>query len=221
MPANQHTTRIGYVVKRYPRFSETFIVNEILAHEASGLDVEIFALRPSVDSHFQNAISQVRAPVNYLPSGSVKSSSFWDACRKGGEKFDRLWPALSEARFSTVSEANQAIELARQIRRKKITHLHAHFATSATAVAQLAARIAGITYSTTMHAKDIFHETVNPEDLKSKIADAEFVVTVSDFNKKYLVREFGFEDKIHRIYNGLDLRVFDFSPPVSNSRPNG
>ena len=32
--------RVGYVVKRYPRYSETFIVNEILAHEKSGLDMD-------------------------------------------------------------------------------------------------------------------------------------------------------------------------------------
>ena len=57
---------VGYVVKRYPRFSETFIVNEVLAHEAAGLDVEIFSLRPPVDTHFQNRISEVRAPVTYL-----------------------------------------------------------------------------------------------------------------------------------------------------------
>ena len=38
------TPRVGYVVKRYPRFSETFIVNEILAHEAAGLPVDIFSL---------------------------------------------------------------------------------------------------------------------------------------------------------------------------------
>ena len=29
------SSRVGYVVKRYPRYSETFIVNEILAHEAA------------------------------------------------------------------------------------------------------------------------------------------------------------------------------------------
>ena len=46
--------RLAYVVKRYPRFSETFIVNEILQHEAAGIDLEIFSLRPSVDTHFQN-----------------------------------------------------------------------------------------------------------------------------------------------------------------------
>ena len=56
--------KIGYVLKRYPRYSETFVVNEILAHEAAGLEVEISALRPPSDTHFQDIISRVRAPVN-------------------------------------------------------------------------------------------------------------------------------------------------------------
>jgi hypothetical protein len=38
--------KVGYVVKRYPRYSETFIVNEILAHEAAGMEIEIFSLLP-------------------------------------------------------------------------------------------------------------------------------------------------------------------------------
>lgn len=210
--------KVGYVVKRYPRFSETFIVNEILAHEATGLDIEIFALRPSVDTHFQNLISQVRASVNYLPNGSVKSGTFWRECHKLRNKMPKLWSALSEAQNATVVEAFQAIELAKQIRDKRISHLHAHFATSATTVAQLAARIAGITYSVTMHAKDIFHESVVPEDLKSKIAESEFVVTVSDFNHAYLSNEYGFGDKIHRIYNGLDLNLFNYEEKAEPSR---
>ncbi|WLT39877.1 hypothetical protein NON20_11210 [Synechocystis sp. B12] len=61
---------IAYVVKRYPRYSETFIVNEILAHEAAGLDIKIFALRPPVDSHFQDKIARVKAPVTYIQKPS-------------------------------------------------------------------------------------------------------------------------------------------------------
>ena len=37
---------VGYVLKRYPRFSETFVVNEILALEKAGVQVDIFALGP-------------------------------------------------------------------------------------------------------------------------------------------------------------------------------
>lgn len=212
------TGRIGYVVKRYPRFSETFIVNEILAHESAGVDIDIFSLRPGVDTHFQDIIAQVRASVTYLPMGPVKSGSFWSECHRTGNRFPKLWQTMSEAKHATVLEASQAIELAREVRKRKIGHLHAHFATSSATVAQLAARIAGITYSVTMHAKDIFHESVVSEDLQSKIAESEFIVTVSDFNQQYLAAHFGFGGKIHRIYNGLDLSVFDYRPEPSPPR---
>ena len=58
--------RVGFVLKRYPRYSETFVVREILAHEEAGLSVEIFSLRPPDDAYFQDVIARVRAPVNYL-----------------------------------------------------------------------------------------------------------------------------------------------------------
>lgn len=211
-------SRVGYVVKRYPRFSETFIVNEILAHESAGLKLNIFALRPSVDTHFQNVISQVRASVKYLHNGSVKSSQFWKDCHESADQFPDLWKTLATGRHASVADAYQAVQLAGYVRDKKIEHLHAHFATSAATVARMAARIAGISYSITMHAKDIFHESVEPADLESKIADAKFIVTVSDFNKQYLSENYGHAKKIHRIYNGLDLKLFDFNPNSNRKR---
>ena len=66
--------RVAYVVKRYPRFSETFIVNEILAHESAGVQIDLFSLRPPVDTHFQDLISRVRAPLTYLSDGQGQSS---------------------------------------------------------------------------------------------------------------------------------------------------
>jgi len=47
--------RVGYVLKVYPRFSETFVVNEILAHERAGADLRIFSLRPPVGGRFHPA----------------------------------------------------------------------------------------------------------------------------------------------------------------------
>src|SRR5438128_3502001 len=72
MPVSE-PMRVGFVVKRYPRYSETFIVREILAHEQAGLGIEIFALRPPNDGHFQDLIARVRAQVNclYLPAEGV------------------------------------------------------------------------------------------------------------------------------------------------------
>lgn len=211
-------SRVGYVVKRYPRFSETFIVNEILAHESAGQKLNIFALRPSVDTHFQNVISEVRAPVKFLHNGTVRASQFWNACQEAGDQFPDLWKTLAMGRHASVADAHQAVQLAGYVRDKKIDHLHAHFATSAATVTRLAARIAGISYSVTMHAKDIFHESVEPADLESKIADAKFIVTVSDFNKQYLSETYGHAEKTHRIYNGLDLKLFGFNPDTNRKR---
>ena len=58
--------RIGYVLKVYPRFSETFIVTEILAREAQGEDLSIYALRPTTDARFHPEIARVAARVNWV-----------------------------------------------------------------------------------------------------------------------------------------------------------
>src|SRR5437867_594844 len=50
---------VGYIVRRYPRYSETFIVREILAHEEAGVEIDIFSLRPPNDGHFQDVIARV------------------------------------------------------------------------------------------------------------------------------------------------------------------
>ncbi|HET7781667.1 MAG TPA: colanic acid biosynthesis glycosyltransferase WcaL, partial [Arthrobacter sp.] len=58
--------RTGYVLKVYPRFSETFIVTEILAREAAGEDIHIFSLRQASDPRFHPELARVQAPVTYI-----------------------------------------------------------------------------------------------------------------------------------------------------------
>ena len=206
--------KIGYVVKRYPRYSETFIVNEILAHEAAGVELEIFSVLPPEDGHFQDVISRVRAPVTYLPSKGLKVAEFWSVLEQAGEIFPDGWLSLEAARGEDVRYVYQAVVLAREARLRAISHLHAHFATAATTVARLAARFAGLPYTFTAHAKDIFHESVRPADLRRKLADAAVAVTVSDYNIAYLRESYGPAARhVRRIYNGLDLERFPYRSP--------
>ena len=207
--------KIGYVLKRYPRYSETFVVNEILAHEAAGLEVEIFALRPPSDTHFQDIISRVRAPVNYLSASGIKATDFWTALGGAAVSSPGLWTALGEAGSEDAHDVYQAALLAREARLKGITHLHAHFATASTTVARLAAKFARIPYTFTAHAKDIFHESVCPEDFRRKLEYAAGVVTVSDYNLRYLRENYGpAAERTRRVYNGLDLQRFTYKAPL-------
>jgi colanic acid/amylovoran biosynthesis glycosyltransferase len=205
---------VAYVVKRYPRYSETFVVTEILEHEAAGIDLEIFALRPPCDTHFQDAIARVRAPVTYLPSEGVRTADFWAVLQQAAERLPGVWRTLADGTQEDSRNVYQAVLLAQHVTDRGITHLHAHFATSATSVARLAARMAGVPYSFTAHAKDIYGSEVRHDDLRSKLADAAAAVTVSEYNLAHLRRTYGTAAGcVTRIYNGLALDEFPYSVP--------
>ncbi|HUE76254.1 MAG TPA: glycosyltransferase, partial [Chloroflexota bacterium] len=207
--------RVGYVLKRYPRYSETFIVSEILAHEKAGLPVEIFSLRLPDDGHFQNAISRVRARVNYLPADNLRASDFWSSLKKANDVLPGVWSALETMRDDDARDVYQAALLAQAAQLRGITHLHAHFATSAATVARLAARFTGLPFTFTAHAKDIYHQDVRPDDLLTKLNDAAAVITVSDYNRAYLRETFGDAAmRVQRIYNGLQIEHLPFQLPL-------
>lgn len=208
--------RVAYVVKRYPRFSETFIVNEILAHEKAGLELEIISLYPPNDTHFQNALSRVRAPVTYLSASGLKALEFWNTLKQASCAVPGLYSRLSHSQYEEPNEVYQAALLAKLVREKNIDHLHAHFASTATSVARLASYFANVPYSFTAHAKDIFHDSVKPNELSQKLLDASAVITVSDYNVKFLQENY-MTNRLHRIYNGLDLETFSFEAPVQRS----
>ena len=210
--------RVGYVMKVYPRFSETFIVNEILAHEAAGLEVHIFSLRPPQETHFQDVIGRVRGSVTYLPDGSLKAEEFWRSLRDAGT-LPGVLDGMSAAQTATAAEIHAAIVLAHAVQLRGIEHLHAHFASSATTVARIAAAFAGIPYSFTAHAKDIFHESVRHEDLERKLSDAASIITVSNYNLKYLQQTFGpAATRVRHVNNGLELARFPYAAPTRRSR---
>ena len=208
-----HAPRVGYVLKRYPRFSETFVVNEILAHEAAGQEIEIFALRPVQETHFQEAIARVRAPVTRIPDRSRTPATLWGLLARAEAVFPGA-TARAIAAGGSADDVSQALAVALEARARGVGHLHAHFGTLATTVARIAAAIAGIGYSFTAHAKDIYHDYGKDTGLAQKLRDADAVVTVSDYNLAHLRRTCpAAEDRMARIYNGLDLQRFAWRAP--------
>jgi glycosyltransferase involved in cell wall biosynthesis len=192
--------RIGYVLKRFPRFSETFILNELLALQQLGVKCHVFSLLTPPEEPRHARLSQLRAPVTYLAKGQLD------------RPVDAVLFAGQEPKAVATLHA-KAAEVAKAARTAGISHLHAHFGSDATTVALLAARMLGGTFSFTAHARDIYHTYVSPavDDAKrrAKLSEAAFVVTVSDFNAAHL-RALCPEaaGRIHRLYNGIDLSLF-------------
>ncbi len=181
-------THVLYVLKRYPRLSETFVVREIRQLEAAGATVSIDALLPAESGLQHPEVASVRAAVRYIPRHPrLRSASVLFAHVRVGVRRPSAWIAcaLQARRYGTWRRFVQAGLVADRVRREGISHVHAHFATAACEVAQAAAAMSGVPFTVTAHAKDIFH-TDNIAHLARRVAGAASVVTVSEFNVEHL-----------------------------------
>lgn len=222
--AHTHGPR-AYVLKMYPRFSETFIVSEILAREAVGEELLIFSLRPSTDTRFHPELARVKAPVIRIeqPSSARSFWETWQECLEDERLADGLRSHLLELSELGHDDAIQAMTVARLALEHGVTQLHAHFASVATTVARAASGMTGLPYSFTTHAKDIFHEDVVISDLVHKAADAHHVIAISEFNRRYLASVLGPEltDRIVVVRNGLEIDRFPYRPRAIRALTEG
>jgi glycosyltransferase involved in cell wall biosynthesis len=120
---------------------------------------------------------------------------------------DRRTP-LSGPRKIYVKELLQAVALAdRLLAAPDVRHLHAHFAHGTTTITWHAARIAGLPFSFTGHARDIYAPDLNPRGLlRRKLEAARFAVTCSDASRVHL-RRIAPEAPVHLVYHGLSADI--------------
>ncbi|GAB4369999.1 MAG: glycosyltransferase family 4 protein [Acidobacteriota bacterium] len=211
---------IGYVLKMYPRFSETFIVSEILELERRGVPLTIISLKKPNDGRFHEDLARVRAGVKYLPERAVghplryarahlravrRAPGTWLGCLALALRhLPASWKGF--VRAPLVAEAAAA---------RGCTRLHAHFASLPAITAMFAARLLDVPFTFTAHAKDIYHEERSERLLAHLLHAAERVVTVSEFNRRHLRAVGGAElpeDRIALVYNHVDARAFTPSP---------
>lgn len=224
------TPKIAYLMKCFPRLSETFILHEVLELEQQGLPLRIFSLlRP--EGKINKAAQDVQAPITYIPRGFPIGAFFLLAA--AGKRFLKSpWRFLRTVITALVVYHHPATPrhlflaayLANQLEREGITHLHAHYANTPATVANMAHQFTGIPYSFTAHAKDIYLS--RKASLVYKMRHARFVATCTGYNQNYLTEQLAQRPEeaqlpIHRIHHGLNLRVFPepVTSPVHSTEP--
>lgn len=230
--------QIGYILKGYPRTSETFITNEIRLLEKMGMALSIFSVKKLEGQQNHAMVKDIKAPVTYLPQADPLSEarfSRWviDNVPKFSVSHALLFKkkplaylrALFECLVMSVQYRNGFFDLPREVFFKEflqagyianavmesgqIQHLHAHFCHGSTTIAMFASRMSGIPFSFTAHAKDIYLKELNPGNLlQKKMRRAEFLVTCTGANEEHLQRLAPKGTKIHKIYHGLDTDLF-------------
>src|SRR5438132_10398205 len=209
--------KIGYVVSTWPRLSQTFVLNEILALERCGLSLRIFSTKAPRAEPVNAKVAQVRAPVAYLNFRGCRRAILLANVRIAralpGRYFQAMIRALRYGRLGILWRFFQAGYLADLVRREHVTHLHAHFATGPTQVAMFTHELVRVPYTFTAHARDIYAET-EPGLLRAELECAQAVVTVSEYNRGYLHRiKPDLNGKVRCIDYGLDLSEFSFRWP--------
>lgn len=219
MGAHSHQIpTLGYVVSTWPRLSQTFVLTEVVALERRGVRLRIFSVKDPGGEPIHAKVAQVRAEVIYLSLHRhwkrIVRANLRLAWELPGRYVRALVHALSYRRLGVVRRFFQAGYLVHLLRREPVAHLHAHFATAPTLVAMFASELTGIPYTFTAHAKDIYVDT-RRELLRAEIERARAVVTVSEYNRQYLLNQISpaSNGKVHCIYNGLDLTDFKFRWP--------
>jgi glycosyltransferase involved in cell wall biosynthesis len=239
-PQRSAAPALGILVRGWPRLSQTFVLDEVLALERLGLRLRIFALSSDrTEALAQPELAAVRAPVEYLDHATRRRRSAaaahlrallaspgrylataWYVARH--PEWDRGYHAATRGRCLTL-----AASLAATLRRERraaagdgaaVGRLHAHFAHDPALVALLTHRLTGIPWSFTAHARDLFQ--VPPAAIADRVGAAEAVVTCCGPNGDYLrgVLGTGLRERVRLIHHGVDVEAFQ---PASGPGPSG
>jgi colanic acid/amylovoran biosynthesis glycosyltransferase len=202
---------IAYLMSRWPKLTETFILYELLAVEALGQPVELYPLLRHREPVSHPEAITLAARAHYLPfmSRPILASQF-DAIRRRPRKyFGALWALVS----GTFGSANyllgglaifpKVVHMAREMEAAGVTHVHCHFSNHPAAAGFIVHRLTGIPYSFVAHGSDLH---VDRHMLDRKVAEAAFVVAISRDNLQEIVAEVGDDarSRVEVIHCGVD-----------------
>jgi len=212
---------VAFILKGYPRLSETFIAQEIYALEQRGLDVRIVSLRHPTEDRRHPIHNDIAAPIRYLPEylGDEPRRvlrAWWAMRRRPGYRAARtawLRDLRREPTRNRVRRFGQALVLAHELT-PDVTHLHAHFLHTPASVTRYAALLANRPWSCSAHAKDIW---TSPEwDKREKLAEMAWLTTCTAYCRDHLTALAPGSERVVLAYHGLDLARL---PPPQFDRP--
>ncbi len=216
---------VAYIMSRFPKISETFILNEILELRRQGVDIEIFALIREREDVMHPEVADLVRDAHYAPVLSLRvlaSQVAWlvrAPCRYLGA-WVRVLRGNLRSRAALIRSfyiVPQAAAFARELQTLGVEHAHAHYATYPALTAYVIHRLVGLPYSFTAHAHDIY---VDRPMLEEKLAAASFVVTISNFNRDLLLRLYGrAADHVHVVRCGVDTELFLPAPRAPHPEP--
>ena len=219
-PTVAPAVRVAYLVSRFPRLTETFVVEEALAVRQAGAEVDLYPLHRERATVVQPAAEELAPHVHHhrLVSLPVLVSQ-WRALRRHPGAYLATAAAVVRHNWGSrrllvgaIAAFPLAVHLARTFEDRGVEHVHAHFATHPAVVAYVIGRLSAIPFSFTAHGSDLHRDR---HMLAEKVRRATFVVAISDHNRQVILDECGSRvaDRVVVIHCGVDLASFAPAAP--------
>lgn len=215
--------KIAYIVSRFPLTTETFIARE-LAAVASDPRVEVSLL--SLFPGGTTAVPEDAQPwtgklITTSPLASVSALAlwcFWSPRRLAAALAAVIWDYRKRPRVlpRALVTVFAALAHARVVRRKGISHVHAHFATYPALAAWLIARLTGSTFSFTGHAHDLY---IHQAGIARRAREARFVAAISQFNRGFIAALAGTSVRQVIVRYGIHLEKYRLRQPPAAPHP--
>lgn len=203
---------VAIVVKRWPKLSETFVLEEVLGLQRRGLDLCVIALEAPSDDLSHPEVAEFTGTTMQYPGGLRVLGAH---ARLAGRHPVRYLRALRLARHQDEPGAVQrwarAGWVASLVGPQRISHFHSHFASEPTSVTELASRLSDRPFSISAHAKDIY--VTDPAALRRKITAATFVTTCTAANADHL-RALAPDGRVVHTPHGVHLDRFPPGQPA-------
>ena len=203
---------IHYVMKRFPKLTESFVVDEILALEAAGETVLVDSLETPLDEPRHSELGRLRASVRYVPERPGRRAALRAHIRLAARRpITWLREARRARREDRVEDFRRAVLIAARCVASRARRLHTHFAYYGADFAAEAARLTGRDLTITAHANDIW-QIRNAPHLARRLSQADAVVTVTEYNARHL-RSVVPETRVHVVPLAVDDADVAAAPP--------
>jgi colanic acid/amylovoran biosynthesis glycosyltransferase len=214
--AGEMNLSIAYILVAYPSLTKTFVDREITTLRKMGVKIQVFSVRKN-NTLLSPTQEDIAREITYLYPFQPKdlAAAYTYFLRHHPRRFfstlahllTRPHPTFL-SRHRTLSHFQQGVYTSYLLHRNPVQHIHAHFLNQSAIIAMIASRLLDIPYSVAVHASsELF---ARPMLVKEKLAEAKFIVTCTDYNRKYLTKMDPqiTKQKVRLVYHGLDASQF-------------
>jgi colanic acid/amylovoran biosynthesis glycosyltransferase len=218
---------VAYILVAYPSLTKTFVDREITTLRQMGVEIKVFSVYKN-NTLLSPPQEDIAREITYLHPYRLKdlfSAYTYFLFHRPGRFFSTLAHLLTRphptflSRRRTLAHFQQGVYTSYLLHHDPVQHIHAHFLNQSAIIAMIASRLLDVPYSVAVHASsELF---ARPMLVKEKLAEAKFIVTCTDYNRKYLNKmdpQFT-KQKVRLVYHGLDASQFQrHQTPQSQKR---